>query len=110
MEIKTEKIGQFFIIQQRDKRRRLVKTVFFKYVPVVHFDIDNSIEIKLAAIELVEKDLCNQKTAGKICGLHRNTVFKLLRTNRLLGLEAVVEDHRGLKQPLKYIKEIRSHI
>ena len=110
MEIKTERIGQFLIVQQRDKRGHFVKTVFLNYVPVVHFTIDNSAEIKLAAIELVERGLCNQKTAGKIGGLHRNTVFKLLRTKRLLGLDAVLEDHRGLKQPLKYVNEIRSHI
>ena len=110
MEIKIEKIGQLIIQQQRDQRGHLVKTVFFKYVPVVQFDIDSSMETKLAAIELVERNLCNQTIAGKICGLHRNTVFKLLRTKRLLGLEAALEDHRGLKQPLKYISEIRYQI
>jgi len=110
MEIKTEGIGQFLIVQQRDKRGHFVKTVFLNYIPVVHFKIDNSAEIKVAALELVERGLSNRKTARKICGLHRNTVFKLLRTKRLLGLEVVLEDHRGLKQPLKYISEIRSHI
>jgi len=110
MEIKTERIGQFLIVQQRGKRGHFVKTVFLNYIPVVHFKIDNSMEIKLAAIELVERGLCNRKTTGKICGLHRNTVFKLLRTKNLLGLEAVLKDHRGLKEPLKYITEIRSHI
>lgn len=108
--IKTEKIGQFLIVHQRDKKRRLIKTVFYKYVSVVQFHIDNPNEMKVAAIELVERGLCNQKTAGKICDLHRNTVFKLLRTKRLLGLEAILEDRRGLKQPLKYVNEIRSHI
>lgn len=110
MEIKTERIGQFLIVQQRNKRGHLVKTVFLKYIPVVHFQVGNSTEIKLAAIEFVERALCNQKTAAKICGLHRNTVFKLLRTKSLLGLEAALKDHRGLKEPLKYITEIRSHI
>ena len=110
MKIKTERIGQFLIVQQRGKRGHFVKTVFLNYIPVVHFKIDNSMEIKLAAIELVERGLCNRKTTGKICGLHRNTVFKLLRTKNLLGLEAVLKDHRGLKEPLKYITEIRSHI
>ena len=55
MEIKTEKIGQFFTIQQRDKRGHIIKTVFFKYVPLVHCNIDDSNETKLAAIELVER-------------------------------------------------------
>lgn len=118
MEMKTEKaypepsrrIGRFLIIPHRDKRGRWIKTVFLNYIPVVHFNINDHIERRLAAIELVERGLCNQKTAGKICGFHRNTVFKLLRTKRLLGLEAVLEDHRGLKKPLKYVNEIRSHI
>jgi transposase len=79
-------------------------------VPVARFDIDNLVERRLAAIELVERNICNQKTAAKICDFHRNTVFKLLRTKRILGLQAAIEDHRGLKQPLKYIGELRSHI
>lgn len=110
MEMKTEKIGRFLIVQHQDKRAHLVKTVFLNYIPVVHFNVNEHIERRLATIELVERELCNQKTAGKICSFHRNTVFKLLRTKRLLGLEAVLEDHRGLKQPLKYVNEIRSHI
>lgn len=40
----------------------------------------------------------------------RNTVFKLVRTKRILGLQAAIEDHRGLKQPLKYIGELRAHV
>ena len=39
-----------------------------------------------------------QRIAGKICGFHRNTVFKLLRTKRLLGIEDVFEEYRGLKE------------
>ena len=108
--MKSEKIGKLLILQSHDKRGRLIKTVFCKYVPVALFDADNIDERKLAAIELVERGLCNQKTAGKICGFHRNTVFKLLRTKRLLGLEEVFKDNRGLKQPYKYVGKIRSHI
>jgi hypothetical protein len=33
-----------------------------------------------------------------------------LRTKRILGLQATIEDHRGLKHPLRYIGELRSHI
>ena len=95
--MKTEKIGRFIIIQQTDYRGRVVKTIFLNYIPVAHFSINEANERKIAAIGLVERGLCNQKTAGKICGFHRNTIFKLLRTKRLLGLEAVFRDDRGLK-------------
>ena len=61
-------------------------------------------------IELVEQGLCNQKNAGKLCGFHRNTVFKILRTKRFLGIEAVLIDDRGHKEPYKYINEVRSYI
>jgi len=105
-----ERIKKFLIITHLDARNRLIKTVFLDHIPVVHFAIDNANERKLAAIELVEQGLCNQKIAGKICGFHRNTLFKLLRTKNLLGVEAVLKDDRGLKEPYKYINETRSHI
>ncbi|MCD4804436.1 MAG: hypothetical protein K8R07_02030 [Desulfobacterales bacterium] len=50
------------------------------------------------------------KVAGDICGFHRNTVFRLIRTKRILGVEAVIEDNRGLKSPYKYIGKVRIHI
>ncbi|MFQ6091603.1 MAG: helix-turn-helix domain-containing protein, partial [bacterium] len=67
-------------------------------------------ERRLAAVELAERGLCNQRIAGRICGFHRNTVHRLLRTKRLLGLEAVLKDDRGLKEPYKYINEVRCHV
>jgi hypothetical protein len=72
--------------------------------------VDNINERKLAAIELVERCRCSQTIAGEICGFHRNTVFKLLRIKRILGIEAVFEDDRGAKSPSKYIGRVRSHI
>jgi len=35
---------------------------------------------------------------------------KSLRTKSLLGVEAVFEDNRGIKEPYKYVNEVRSHI
>jgi len=110
MEMRTQRIGRFMIMAHNDTRGRVIKTVFLNHVPVAHFHADEAGERKLAAIELVERGLCTNKVAGKICGLHRNTVFKLLRTKRLLGLEAVLKDDRGLKEPYKYVNEVRSHI
>jgi len=110
MVLKSERVGKLVIFHEHDLKGNLIKTVFFNYAPVARFNTDDVNEQKVAAIELVERGLCHQKHAGIICGFHRNTVFKLLRTKRLLGLEAVFEDNRGLKLPYKYINEIRSHI
>lgn len=110
MILKSERVGKLVIFQEYNARGNLIKTVFFNYAPVAQFNTDDVNERKVAAIELVERGLCHQKHAGRICGFHRNTVFKLLRTKRLLGLEAVFEDNRGLKSPYKYINEVRSHI
>lgn len=110
MEMRTERIGRFLIVPHRNSRGQVIKIVCLDHVPVAHFNIGIDSERKLAAIELVERDLCNQKMAGKICGFHRNTVIKLLRAKRLLGLEAALKDDRGLKAPYKYVNEVRSHI
>jgi transposase len=67
-------------------------------------------ERRLAAIQLVELDHCNNKQASTICGFHRNTVFKLLRTKRLLDIEALMKDERGPKAPWKYVGKIRETV
>jgi predicted transcriptional regulator with HTH domain/transposase len=108
--MKSERIGRFRIFAEQDRHERVVKTVYLDYIPVARFYQDDINERKLAAIELVERCHCSQRIAGKICGFHRNTVFKLLRTKRLLGIEAVFEEYRGLKEAYKYIGKIRSHI
>lgn len=110
MTTKSEKIGKFLTICSRFSEDRIVKMILYNYAPVAHFDINIPNERKLAAIDLVERGLCNQKLAGKLCGFHRNTVFKLLRAKRFLGIEAVLEDNRGLKEPFKYVNEVRLHI
>lgn len=95
---------------QHDTRGRVIKMVFLEYIPVVHFAIGDFNERKLAAIELVEQRLCDQKTAGKICGFHSNTVIKLVKTKKHLGIEAVLKDGRGHQAPYKYINKTLSHI
>ncbi len=106
----SERIGPFLVIEQLDERRRLFKTVFIDYIPVVRFDVHQIKERRLAAVELVERCVCDRKTAGRLCGFHRNTVVRLVSIKRLLGLDAIVNDARGLKAPYKYADEIRSHI
>lgn len=110
MVIKTEKIGKLSVWTDQDPKGKITKTVYFDYRPVVSFDPDNIKERRLAAVQLVELEYCNQKKAGKICGFHRNTVFHLLRTKRLLGIEALLKDDRGPKSPWKYEGEIRKTV
>jgi len=110
MAIKTEKINKFLIIKERNHHYKITKTVFLEYIPVVRFLMEDRNERKLAAIGLVERELCDIKTAADICNFHRNTVSTLLKTKRHLGIDAVLKDDRGLKKPLKYNEEIISHI
>jgi len=107
---RIKRIGNLRIYTETDGRGRIFRKVFVDYVPVAYFDIDNINERKMAVIDLVEHGHCNQKEAGIICDFHRNTVFKILRVKRLLGIEAVFEDNRGPHGPFKYIGTIRSHI
>ena len=112
MEISTkcERFDNFFTLCSPDDRHRKIKYIFVDRIPVIHFDIDNAAERKIALIQLVERGICNIKTAGELCGFHRNTAGNILKTKRLLGIEAVLADDRGLKKPYKYINEVRSHI
>lgn len=110
MVIKTEKIGKLSVWTDQDSTGKTIKTVYFDYRPIVSFNKDKLKERRLAAVQLVELDYCNQKIAGKICGFHRNTVFKLLRTKKLLGIEALIKDERGPKAPWKYVGEIRETV
>jgi hypothetical protein len=107
---KSKRVGQFRIFTEPDERGRVIITVYLDFVPVVRFDRDNINERKLAAVELVERCRCSNTIAGKICGFHRNTVFKLLRIKKILGIEAIFEDERGPKSPFKYVGKVRSYI
>lgn len=107
---KSEKFGDFFTLCSSDERGRKIKYVFLDRRPVIHFDIDSPAERKIALVQLVERGICNIKTAGELCGFHRNTASKIIQTKRILGIEAVLSDERGLKKPYKYIGQVCSHI
>lgn len=107
---KSEKFGDFFTLCSSDERGRKIKYVFLDRRPVIHFDIDSPAERKIALVQLVERGICNIKTAGELCGFHRNTAGKILQTKNILGIEAVLSDDRGLKKPYKYVDDVRSHI
>jgi len=108
--MKSERISGLRVFTQKDGRDRTFIVVYKDYVPIVFFYIDNINERRLAAVQLVDNGFCSQKMAGKICGFHPNTVFKLLRAKRLFGIEAIFDDDRGPKGPYKYVNEIRLHI
>lgn len=107
---KSEKFGDFFTLSSPDERGRKIKYVFLDSRPVIHFDIDSPAERKIALVQLVERGICNIKTAGELCGFHRNTAGKILQTKSILGIEAVLSDDRGLKKPYKYVDDVCSHI
>lgn len=104
------KVGKFRIYTECNIYDLKRTTVYIDYIPVVQFNPDDVNERKLAAIELVEMCNCNHKTAGNICGFHRNTIFRIVRIKKILGIEAVFEDNRGPKGPSKYIGKLRTHI
>jgi transposase len=110
MVIKIEKIGTLSVWTDQDTKGRVTKTVYFDYRPIVSFSPDNIKERRLAAVQLIELGYCNQGKAGKICEFHRNTILNLLRTKRLLGIDALLKDDRGPKTPWKYVNEIRATI
>lgn len=111
MIVKTEKIvGLSVWTDQNSMNGKTTVTVYCEYRPVVSFDPGKINERRLAVVQLVELGYCKNRIAGKICGFHRNTVGKLMRTKRLLGIEAIFEDNRGPKAPWKYIDSIRKAI
>lgn len=104
-----EKIGKFTTIC-REKGQQVIKTIYLDHLPVAHFNIEILFERRVAAVELIERGLCNNKIAGELCGFHRNTILNLLRTKNILGLDAICVDGRGHKQPYKYINETQTCI
>ncbi len=107
----TEKINKhILLIKQKNNKDQLIISVYYNYVPVAQFNSDKLSERKLAAVELVERKICNNKTAARICGFHRNSVKIFLTIKKKLGVEALIEDNRGLKKPLKYIDNVRQKI
>jgi len=110
MESKWLKINGLLVGPERSTKGHLIKHVFLNAAPVARFNADDNAERRLTAIDLVQRGLCNNKTAAEICGFHRNTVTQLIKTKCLLGVEAVVQEGRGRKSPLKYIDDIQAHI
>jgi len=111
MERYTEKINKhILVIKQTDRRNHLTVTVYYDYIPVAKFKHDDLAERKLAAVELVERGICNKKTTAQICGFQRNSIANFLMVKSTLGIETLLEENRGLKKPLKYTDDVRPTI
>lgn len=107
----NEKINKNIIVSnQKDKNDQLTSTVYYNYIPVAKFKQDILSERKLAAVGLVERKICNHITAAKICGFHRNSIGSFLMIKDTLGIEELIKENRGLKQPLKYHDDVRKTI
>ncbi len=104
----SEKIGKHLLVfKEKIKTNNLTVTVFYDYIAVAKFNYAKLAERKLAAIGLVERQICDPKTTAYICGFHRNSVARFLKIKEILGIETLLEEHRGLKRPLKYVDSVR---
>lgn len=111
MERLSKKItDDLLVINASNRNGVLTTTVFFKYIPVVKFNANCIAERRIAAVELVEQDICNQATAGNICDFHRNSVSKFISIKSHFGIKALLSDNRGLKKPLKYKDDVQQTI
>ena len=110
MIVKREKIAGLKILTDENRKRQLRSTVYFEYRPIASFDPDSVNERKSAAVQLIELGYCDQKTAAIICDFHRNTISRLLKIKRLLGIEAIFKDGRGAKGSWKYVDDIYDKI
>ena len=104
----------FLIFLETERRPlrgdRTIRRVFYNYTPVAFFYDNDITSKKIAAIQLVNTGLATNIEAGEVVGLHRNTVSNAVNTNQLLGLNAVIKDDRGRKEPIYYTPEKRKHI
>lgn len=111
MERYFEKIGDHLIVKKRENRKGdFIVFVFYDFIPVTKFNNDKLAERRLAAVDLVELGVCNQTVAAHICGFHRNSVARFLELKNTLGIEALFDENRGLKKPIKYGADVRGTI
>ena len=108
-------MSQKFLVFSETERRplrgdRIIRRVFYNYTPVAVFYDNDLTSKKAAAIQLVTTGLATIIEAGKVVGLHRNTVSNAVNTNQLLGLNAAIKDDRGRKGPVYYTPEKKKHI
>lgn len=107
-------IKNFFVTSELEygspHRNRIYCCVFCQNVPVASFYEKDLPSQKIAAIHLVESGLATQNDAAEVVGVHRNTVYKAVRINRLFGIRCVIRDNRGPKKPYHYTPERQAYI
>lgn len=112
--LSSHRVNKFLIVPEKEKHPfggyRIRWRVFHEYKPVPVFFEDDLASKKIAAIHLVESGLTTQVEASEIVGLHRNTVSEAVRTAKLIGMKAAIEDDRGCKRAFHYTPEMKDHI
>ena len=84
--------------------------VFYGYLPLVRFNPHDWIETRLAAVRLADEFEIPYKYIASICDMHRDTVSKLVKTKRLLGMRYLLDNNRGPKAPWKLVDDIVNQI
>jgi hypothetical protein len=80
--------------------------VYYGYLPLVQFDPSSWLEKRLAVVRLSDEFQIPYKYIARICGMHRDTVSKLVKTKQFFGLEALCKIDRGPKAPWKIVDEV----
>jgi len=80
--------------------------VYYGYLPLVQFNPDKWLEKRLAVVRLADEFKIPYKFVSRICNMNRNTVSKLVKTKRYLGLEALCKKGRGPKAPWKIVDAV----
>jgi hypothetical protein len=80
--------------------------VKYGFFPLAKFTRGDWAETYQAAVTLAEDYQIPYVIVAKICELDRNTVSKLVKTKRLLGLRYLFENDKGPAAPWKVVDEI----
>lgn len=80
--------------------------VYYGYLPLVQFNPDDWLATRLAAVRLADEFQIPYKFVARICGLHRDSVAKFVKTKRFLGFAALCQNDRGPKAPWKMVDEV----
>ena len=84
--------------------------VFYGCLPLVRFNPNDWTETRVAAVRLADEFEIPHKYVARICRMNRNTVSKLVKTKRLLGIQYILEKGRGPKAPWKLVDDIIQRI
>ncbi len=80
--------------------------VKYGFLPLAKFTRSDWAEVYQAAVTLADDYQIPYVIVAKICQLDRNTVSKLVKTKRLLGLRYIFANDKGPAAPWKVVDEI----